>query len=141
MTSKLYHFYDILMYSCMIIQLIIASVLIILGAIAGDHHIAVAVLGATTGVITGILSLVKGQGFPIRLLQYGDSLRKVRDDIEFMERELRAGTRDVMYDEVVKLRNDYEKARGDELRNNPNTWTSFLRPPNTKETTGTELGY
>lgn len=38
----------------------IASVLIILGALAGDHHIAVAILGAVTGIITAVLSLIKG---------------------------------------------------------------------------------
>jgi hypothetical protein len=137
-TWKLYYVYDILVYSAMIGQLIIAAVLIILGATAGDHHIAVAVLGAVTGVITGVLSLIKGQGLPNRLLQYADGLRKVRDNIEFTERELRAGAKDVIYDEVVKLRNDYETARDDALRNHPDSWTSFLTPTNTRKIIGAQ---
>src|SRR2546423_4880259 len=49
---KVYYLYDVLVYSCLVLQLIIASTLIILGALAGDHHIAVAVLGTVTGIIT-----------------------------------------------------------------------------------------
>ncbi|GFF83488.1 hypothetical protein IFM53868_03822 [Aspergillus udagawae] len=79
---QLYAF-DMLVYTCLALQLVIASTLVILSAISGDHHIIVAVLGAITGLITGVLSLVKGQGQPMRLLNYADSLKKVRDDIEF----------------------------------------------------------
>ncbi len=59
-----YRVVDLLVYACMLAQLAIASILVILGATEGDHHIAVAVLGAVTGGITGILSLIKGQASP-----------------------------------------------------------------------------
>ncbi|KAH3309126.1 hypothetical protein KXW17_008447, partial [Aspergillus fumigatus] len=59
--------------------------------LVGDHHIVVAVLGALTAIITGVLSLIKGQGQPMRLINYAHSLKEVRDDIEFCESGLKAG--------------------------------------------------
>jgi hypothetical protein len=129
---KLYRLYDSLVYSCLVLQLMIASVLIILGALGGDHHIAVAILGAVTGVITGVLSLIKGQGQPNRLLQYANSLRQVRERIEFMERELRASVREVTYQEVQNLWVAYETARDEEVSNRPDTWTSSATRTNSK---------
>jgi hypothetical protein len=129
---KLYYLYDILVYSCLVLQLMIASVLIILGALAGDHHLAVAILGAVTGIITGILSLIKGQGLPNRLLQYANSLRQVKERIEFMERELRANVREVTFQEVQNLWVAYETARDEEVTNRPDTWTHLAAPTNLK---------
>jgi hypothetical protein len=129
---KQYHLYDILVYSCLVVQLMIASVLIILGALAGDHHIAVAILGAVTGIITGVLSLIKGQGQPNRLLQYANSLRQVRERIEFMDRELRASVRDVTLQEVQNLWVAYETAREEEATNRPDMWTSLTKSTNSR---------
>lgn len=123
---RLYVLYDLLTYACMLLQLIIAAVLIIVGALKGDYHIPVAVLGGVTGVLTGILSLVKGQGFPNRFIQYFDSLRRLREDIEFTERELRAGRRIVTYGEVVRLKDLYELVREDESNNRPDVWSTGL---------------
>lgn len=124
-TQRLYVLYDVLVYVCLILQLIIAAVLIILGALNGGYHISIAILGAVTGVITGILSLIRGQGLPNRLMQYLDNLRKIRDDIEFTERELMANMRAVTYQECLDLRNKYEAVREDATKNHPDTWTSF----------------
>lgn len=126
--TKTRHFYwlcDLLTYSCLIAQLIISAALIILGAINGDYHIPVAILGAATGLITGILSLIRGQGLPQRLMQYEDGLRRVRENIEFTERELRAEVRTVTYGECVQLRMAYENVREDETKNHPDVWTSW----------------
>jgi hypothetical protein len=122
-----YFLYDVLIYSCMISQLMIASALVILGATAGDHHIAVAVLGAVTGIITGVLSLIKGQGLPTRLIQYAEGLRKVREDIDSTERGLRTQAVQVKYAEVEALRKDYEDAREAENKNRPDVWATFQR--------------
>jgi hypothetical protein len=123
---RLYILYDVLTYTCMILQVIIAAVLIIVGALPGSYHIPVAVLGGVTGVLTGILGLVKGQGFPNRYIQYLDSLRKVREDIEFTERELRARRRIITYSDVIKLRTAYEQVRDDQSKNRPDFWSTGL---------------
>jgi hypothetical protein len=123
--KRLYVLYDVVTYVCLIAQLIIAAVLIILGALNADYHIAIATLGAVTGVITGILSMIRGQGLPQRLMRYADALRRVREKIEFTERELVAGVRTVTYGECLQLRTDYENIRDDETKNHPDTWTSW----------------
>lgn len=124
-TKHLYTLYDGLTYVCLIAQLIISAALIILGAVNGDYHIPVAILGAVTGLITGILSLIRGQGLPQRLMRYADGLRQVREHIEFTERELIAGVRTVTYGECVKLQIEYENVREDAMKNHPDTWTSW----------------
>jgi hypothetical protein len=126
-TQRQYVLYDLLVSVCLLLQLIIAAVLIILGAINMNFHIPIAVLGAITGIITGMLSLIRGQGLPNRLMQYADGLRKVRDDIEFTERELMAGMRTVTYQECVDLRNAYENIREDATKNHPDTWTAWTQ--------------
>lgn len=92
-----------------------------------NHHVAIAVFGALNGVITGILALVGGQGLPSRLMQYKDGLRGLRERVEWLERELEAGMREVRYREVVGLREAYDGLRGDELVNRPDFWVSFGR--------------
>lgn len=123
--------FDMLVYTCLIIQLAIASTLVILSAISGDHHIIVAVLGAITALITGVLSLVKGQGQPMRLLNYADSLKKVRDDIEFCECALKAGTASVTYGQVLDLWNKYTSARDSQMNNRPDVWAPQERDART----------
>jgi SMODS and SLOG-associating 2TM effector domain len=138
-TRRLYILYDIVTYACMIAQLFIASVLIIIGARGGNDHIVISILGAVTGILTGILSLIKGQGFPNRLIHYGDSMRRLREDIEFIERELRADRRIVTYGEVVALRNTYESVREDESKNRPDVWSTELNPNVGKGRVGTPV--
>lgn len=123
-TQRLWVLYDVLVYVCLILQLIIAAVLIILGALNGNYHISIAILGAVTGIITGILSLIRGQGLPNRLMQYLDGLRRIRDDIEFTERKLRAGIT-VTYQQCIDLWNAYENVREDATKNHPDTWTNW----------------
>jgi hypothetical protein len=115
--------YDILVYGGLIGQLIISALLILLAATPSDHHVSLAVLGAFNGVATGILALVRGQGLANRLLEYSDGLRKVREKIEWLEKELEAGKREVRYSEVVALKEMYQRIREDEQKNRPETWT------------------
>ncbi|KAF7596646.1 hypothetical protein BBP40_000568 [Aspergillus hancockii] len=116
--------FEVLVYTCLVLQLAIASALVILSAIGGDHHIIVAILGAVTALIAGILSLIKGQGQPVRLLNYADSLRQVRDDIEFFESGLKAGVMSVTYGQVLNLWEKYNTSRDNQMRNRPDVWTS-----------------
>lgn len=123
-SQRRYYLYNTIVYGGLVSQLVISAVLILLGANSSDHHIAIAVLGSANGVITGILSLIRGQGLPNRLMQYANGLRKIREQIEWMEKEVRAKRRVVSYQEAVELRNLYEQTRADAQRNHPDTWTS-----------------
>lgn len=123
--------FDMLVYTCLTLQLTIASTLVILSAISGDHHIIVAVLGAITALITGVLSLVKGQGLPMRLLNYADSLKRVRDDIEFCEYALKTRAASVTYGQVLDLWNKYTSARDSQMNNRPDVWAPQERDART----------
>lgn len=90
-----------------------------------------AVLGAITGLITGVLSLVKGQGQPMRLLNYADSLKKVRDDIEFCENGLEARATAVNYKQVLGIWNKYISARDSQMTNRPDVWAPRERDTRT----------
>jgi hypothetical protein len=125
-----YIMYDMLIYVCLLIQLLISAIVVILAAIATTHHITIAILGAINGVVTGILSLVKGQGMPMRLMKYADSLRRVREEIEFLDRELRAGARAVTMRDVIRVRHAYEIVRNDEIKNSPDVWNSSSKTGN-----------
>ncbi|KAF7166577.1 hypothetical protein CNMCM5623_000172 [Aspergillus felis] len=127
---QLYAF-DMLVYACLILQLVIASTLVILSAVSGDHHIVVAVLGAITALITGVLSLVKGLGQPMRLLNYADSLKKVRDDIEFCESGLGTRATAVTYKQVLGIWNKYISARDSKMANRPDVWAPQERDTRT----------
>lgn len=126
---KRYHWVDFVIYLFLVLQLLIASILIILSAVAGDNHIAVAVLGAVIAFITGLLSLLKGQGLPIRLFNYAEELRKVRDEIDFVESGLRTNTREVKFADVESLWNMYEQARNSKSINHPDIWASTVTTP------------
>lgn len=130
---QLYAF-NMLVYTCLILQLAIASTLVILSAISGDHHIIVAILGSITALTTGVLSLVKGQGQPMRLLNYAGDLKKVRDDIEFCDSRLRAEATSVTYEQVMDIWNKYTAARDSQMRNCPDVWAPEERATRTPDT-------
>ncbi|KAF2472031.1 uncharacterized protein BDR25DRAFT_342066 [Lindgomyces ingoldianus] len=124
-TQRQYGLFKSVIYGGLITQLLLSALLILLASVPSNHHVAIAVFGALNGVITGILALVGGQGLPNRLLQYSDGLRALRERVEWLERELEAGMREVRYREVVGLREAYEGLRGDEQVNRPDFWVSF----------------
>ncbi|KAF2656523.1 hypothetical protein K491DRAFT_777905 [Lophiostoma macrostomum CBS 122681] len=121
-TARRHLFYNFIIYGGLVTQLLLSALLILLASVPSNHHVAIAVFGALNGVMTGILALVGGQGLPMRLVQYEDGLRGLRERIEWLERELEAGLREVRYKEVVGLREAYDGLRGDELINRPEFW-------------------
>jgi hypothetical protein len=136
-TWRAFYFYEAFVYTTMIVQLVIAANLVILGAMNRANRIAIATLAAASGVLTGILSLIRGQGLPNRLLQYADQLRRVREDIEWCERILRTDSGTVTYRDCVELREAYEQSRDDAVKNHPDSWTSGLSPvAGNKDNTG-----
>ncbi|KAH1863062.1 hypothetical protein KXX01_003123 [Aspergillus fumigatus] len=126
-TLRQLYTFEILVYACLVLQLIISSSLVVISAISGDHHIVVAVLGALTAIITGVLSLIKGQGQPMRLINYAHSLKEVRDDIEFCESGLKAEVREVTYEQIIALWNKYISVRDSNMANRPDVWASQER--------------
>jgi len=144
---RLYHIYNTITYASLVLQLVIASALVIVGAIpsitptsgGGDtykaHRIAVSVLGAATGLLTGVMSLLKGQGLPIRFLQYASRLRQVRDKIEFMERTLRANIQGVVvtHQDVLDIWHEFENVIHERDMNRPDAWASTTMPTNLKD--------
>ena len=128
-----YNFYNTVNYLCLVFQLVIASALIVIGALptaggvgSSAHRIAIAVLGAITGVLTGLLSLMKGQGLPNRFQQYASRLRAVRNEVEGLDRVLRTGRSDlkVTYADVLKVKKDYEEVLAERDMNRPDTWAT-----------------
>ena len=117
-----YRLYDWIVYGGLISQLILSAALIVLGALPSSHHISVALLGAANGVVTGVMSLIKGQGLPTRLIKYVESLRRIREDIEWCERQLRANMGSITFRDAFRLRDNYESARTDEILNEPDIW-------------------
>ena len=53
-------------------------------------------------------------------------MRRAREDIEFTEREFRAGRRLVTHGEVVALKDAYKQLREDESKNRPDIWSTGL---------------
>ncbi|KAF2002912.1 hypothetical protein P154DRAFT_561734 [Amniculicola lignicola CBS 123094] len=106
----------------LVVQLLLSALLILLAAVPSHHPIAIALFGALNGVITGVLALVGGKGLANRLMQYRDGLKALREDIEWVEREVEVGMREVRYGEVVGLRERYEEVKGDERGNRPEVW-------------------
>jgi len=122
-----YILYRTLRYGGLITQLLLSALLILLASVPANHHVAIAVFGALNGVITGVLALVGGQGLGTRLVRYKDGLRALREKIEWLERELEAGMREVRYKEVIGLREAYEELRGDEVVSRPGFWVGLRR--------------
>ncbi|KAI7237267.1 hypothetical protein KC330_g3246 [Hortaea werneckii] len=66
--------FEIGIYTSLLGQVLLSANFIILGAMRGDHHVPIAVLGAISVSIAGCLALVKGQGLPMRLRIERDAL-------------------------------------------------------------------
>jgi hypothetical protein len=67
----------------------------------------------------------------MRLINYANKLKKVRDDIEFCESELKAGLREVTYKQIIALWNDYISARDSNMANRPDVWAPQERDTRT----------
>ncbi|QIX01514.1 hypothetical protein AMS68_007031 [Peltaster fructicola] len=117
-----YHMFNILTYFLMTLQLLLSAVFIILGSLGSvDSHIAVAVLGAISTVVAGVLALMKGQGLPNRLRQGRDSLGMVLFEAQELWWDVGAG-RKILYKNVRKVREDYLRVMDDYRKNHPDSW-------------------
>jgi SMODS and SLOG-associating 2TM effector domain len=115
---------------CLLLQVAIGASLTALGASSGGK-LAITILGATNTVIASILTYLKAQGLPFRLLAYLNELKRVRAAIELKERDFVVGRWkdsegkpvDVykVVDDLVKL---YEDAKTNSESNHPETYTA-----------------
>ncbi|KAI6839227.1 hypothetical protein KC340_g3020 [Hortaea werneckii] len=94
--------FEIGIYTSLLGQVLLSANFIILGAMRGDHHVPIAVLGAISVSIAGCLALVKGQGLPMRLRIERDALWEVQLEAEELHWSLAAG-RPVMFNDVKRI--------------------------------------
>ena len=75
-----YRLFTTVMDACLLLQVVVAAILVALGA-SSSPHIVITVFGAVNTAIAGLLALFKGQGLPNRLRQDLNGLRQVRESI------------------------------------------------------------
>lgn len=121
--ERKYRFYDLVVMFFLIMQLLLSAVFIVLGALNIDQHIAIAVLGAVSSIIAGVLALMRGQGLPNRLRMERDGLTKVILEADELYWDVGAG-REITYEDVRKLRDAYSSVLEDAGRNHPDTWNT-----------------
>ena len=111
-----------LINSCILLQIVFAAVLTSLGAANGSYP-AITGIGAANTVIAGLLSFTKGQGLPNRLMQYRNTLRKVREYIEQRERDFAQLDCKLDLQQEIKLVVEmYQNARKNDEANDPNAY-------------------
>lgn len=159
---RLYHLYNFITYFFLIVQVIIGALTALLSSLAlldpGSAFsrrltIAVASLGAATAVLTGVLSLLKGQGLPIRLQQFASRLRQVREKIEIKEKVLRMSTTSnangsrkettIKLSEALEIWDEYQNVIRERDINRPDAWATSVpvtREPAETRTRGGNVG-
>ena len=125
--ERKYRLYDMVILFLLVMQILLSAVFIVLGALNIDQHITIAVLGAISSVIAGVLALMRGQGLPNRLRMERDGLRKVILQADELYWDVGAG-REVTYENVKKIRDAYSAVLEDARRNHPDTWNSASLP-------------
>lgn len=133
-----YRVFDIMTYIFMTMQLLLSAVFIVLGSIRSNYHIAIAVLGAISTVISGALALMKGQGnvlhrssefhahssfagLPNRLRQVRDDLQNVLFEAEELYWDVIAD-RHVLFKDIKKIREDYLRVQMAARKHHPDSF-------------------
>ncbi|KAK3633696.1 hypothetical protein LTR56_014076 [Elasticomyces elasticus] len=123
-TQGKYRIFDVLTYALLALQLALSATFIVLGSLAKvESHVAIAVLGAVSTVVAGVLALMKGQGLPNRLRQTRDGLRNVLFEAEELYWDVGAD-RPVCYKDIKKVREDFLRVTEEARRNHPDTWNT-----------------
>lgn len=118
--------------ACLFGQIVVAAALTALGAAEGSH-ILITVFGAINTVIAGVMTYLKGQGLPDRLLEDANGLRRVREYLEQVERQLIAEDSTVDVEAEAKIIYDmYNKVRKNAEDNVSGNWKA-LDPTEAKE--------
>jgi hypothetical protein len=102
-------------------QAAVSAVLVALGSTGNIYRVQVAVPGGLNGVITGALSILKGQGLPGRYWQYASGLRSLGAKIEAVERRVQTGGV-VTQEDVDQLSQMFEDIQHQYDMSNPDVW-------------------
>lgn len=119
-----YRVFDVATYVLLALQLLLSAVFIVLGSLTSvDSHVTIAVLGAVSVVVAGVLALMKGQGLPNRLRQTRDDLMTVVFEAEELYWDV-AADRPVLYRDVRQLREDYMRVLVEARKSHPDAFNS-----------------
>lgn len=106
---------------CLFAQIILGAALTALGAASGSH-ISIAVLASFNTIIAGVMTYLKGQGLPDRLREDANELRRVREYLEQVERQLMAEDAKVLPEREARLiHHMYNEVRKNAEKNYPNS--------------------
>jgi len=81
-----YHFSNYLISTLIIAQIILAAAITALG-LSDNHKVTITSLGATNTSLAGLLAFAKGLGLPNRLLKARDQFNKIKEFIDYRERQ------------------------------------------------------
>ena len=111
--------------TCLFGQIVVAAALTALGAAAGSH-IVITILGSINTIIAGVMTYLKGQGLPDRLLEDANGLRRVREYLEQVERQLISEDSTVDVEAEARIIYDmYNEVRKNAENNVPSNWKSL----------------
>ncbi|KAK4555727.1 hypothetical protein LTR86_006947 [Recurvomyces mirabilis] len=121
--QKWHFWFEVGIYTSLLGQILLSAQFIILGAMRGDHHVPIAILGAFSVAIAGILALVKGQGLPMRLRIERDALWEVQLQAEELHWQVSAG-KPVLFSDVKRVWQRFVQVKRDASMNHPDTWNT-----------------
>lgn len=120
-----YYFTASFINICLFGQIVVAAALTALGAAAGSH-VLITILGSVNTVIAGVMTYLKGQGLPDRLLEDANGLRRVREYLEQVERQLMAEDSTLDVEAEARIIYDmYNQVRKNAENNVPSNWKSL----------------
>jgi SMODS and SLOG-associating 2TM effector domain len=119
-----------LINSCLLLQIIFAATLTALGASSSPHDV-ITVFGAINTALAGMVALMKGHGLPNRARQDWQELRKLRDNIEQLERCLEEGLLSDVRHDIAIIFKKYDEVLQIAEDNRPDSYVRSLTPSST----------
>ncbi|TKA80693.1 hypothetical protein B0A55_03689 [Friedmanniomyces simplex] len=122
--QRVFCYFELGTYTALLGQILLSANFVILGAMRGDsNHVAIAILGAFSVAIAGILALIKGQGLPMRLRIERDALWEVQLQAEELHWQVAAG-QPVMFADIKRIWSRFVQVKKEASLNHPDTWNS-----------------
>ncbi|KAF2715944.1 hypothetical protein K431DRAFT_289828 [Polychaeton citri CBS 116435] len=124
--KRAYRLFETVIYLALLVQTLLSTIFIVLGSVKGDYHICIAVLGAVSAVIAGVLALTKGTGMPNRIRMERDSVWEVRRMCEALYWQVNAG-KHARYEDVEDIWKRFMDIKRNAAKNHPDTWNASRR--------------